>query len=896
MENEKKERIKERVDLIDLASEYTDLMPAGKGEEYRGRCPLPSHEDKNPSFSINRNRGFICHGCGWDGGDCIELVRKLEGISFKQALQKLAQRVGMEAPAEKEPSRKQKIRRAVQKAADHYKEMMGEAQKAKAYLRRRGIKSEVVESMGVGYATEDAFRTLDYLRDEGVDLEVIRGTGLIQGKEGKEHDRFTGRIMFPIRSEVGDVVGFAGRILPGDEDHRKYINTPETSLYRKRETLFGVKKGKSAIQSQDVAIVVEGYTDVLQMRQAGIENVVATCGTGLTETQFEMLERKASVVKLLYDGDASGQDAADSDVLEAIETGIDIEVVTLPEGVDPDAFLRTHGAHKLRKKLADEGEGVVERMYSAGKREAKMNRPESRANLHRTVAAKIAKAKDRTAQIEYVKQAVKVGGASGIEMMKMLAEKNGNEFSQKEAEMIFDRWDREWATDGREPRPDSRERVSGSPELRSDDARSDDADARCDRDRRDVDPEEEVEAESQPAGQAQEITRSEEQPKVEGEGGESRSGPSAETPIESTGAGLPQDRSGGKTSPDSLGVAQREKAAGKETDESDEDGPSGLEMFGGADVGSGDSGSGGSNGEDTADDRADHDDQLPEEQAEEAKGAAGEDEADRIRETRTQQDYSQQDQGPQEKGPQDRGCGDRTGEDQMRADKIEGDKAKGVDLSGLFPKAETVTEKEKQKLREERHRRGDQVPVIKDHEAGFDGRGVDEDRRGGSTSEQSGRPGRKKEENLTGAEKLLVSRMLERGREAVEMVGRETEDLDLTEPFGTILRDLRSAERGVGIGRIRVKRVETSHKAKLMGIADVPEWDLVEEAGISGNRKDGRWALERQCIAALKEKETADHQKQAEGEEDQGRTESGKSSDVLRALKEGDTDSILERI
>jgi len=357
--------VRERSPIDEVVGEYLQLRNAGGGS-LKGLCPF--HEEKTPSFNVTPARGlFYCFSCA-EGGDAIKFVQKIDGLSFVEAVERLAGRAGIDLRYEQggyvpgqEQSQRRRLIDAHRAAAEFYAERLGgsDAAHARAFLAERGFELAEVERFGVGYspkAWEDLTR---HLRGRGfTDSELIAAGLAIQGNRGPR-DRFRGRLMWPIRDLSGDVIAFGARKLDADEDGPKYLNTPETSLFRKSTVLYGADLAKREIAQRRQAVIVEGYTDVMACHLAGVPTAVATCGTSFGEDHVKVLRRlimdtegSAGEVIFTFDGDAAGQRAA----LRAF--GLEEKFVTQtfvtvqPDGLDPCDVRLAHGDAAVRDLVA----------------------------------------------------------------------------------------------------------------------------------------------------------------------------------------------------------------------------------------------------------------------------------------------------------------------------------------------------------------------------------------------------------------------------------------------------------------------------------------------------------------------------------------------------------------
>ncbi|OPL16503.1 MAG: hypothetical protein AVO39_01120 [delta proteobacterium MLS_D] len=345
------EEIRSRSNIVELVSEYVTLKKAGKN--YVGLCPF--HQEKTPSFTVNPDKQICyCFGCG-EGGNEISFLMKIQNISFPEAVRKLAARRGIVIPEERPAGgeRRRDEERAglikVNRLAQGFFEknmMSGKGKQAREYLAGRGMSDSVVKTFALGYAPEGWRNLRDHLTALRVPDELLRKSGLVVFKNERQvYDRFRNRIIFPIENLSGEIVAFGGRELGGGEP--KYLNSPETPLYVKGDNLYGLFRTKDEIRSKDMAILVEGYFDLLALWNAGVQNVFATLGTALTRRQASLIGRFTRNVALLFDGDAAGRAAVERSLPLFLEEGIAARVVILPDGSDPDDYVRKYGRESL---------------------------------------------------------------------------------------------------------------------------------------------------------------------------------------------------------------------------------------------------------------------------------------------------------------------------------------------------------------------------------------------------------------------------------------------------------------------------------------------------------------------------------------------------------------------
>jgi len=341
------DRIRAQTDIVDLVGQYLELRRSG--DNYRALCPF--HNEKTPSFNVNHSRQiFHCFGCG-RGGDAFKFLMLHDNLTFPEAIRVLAERAGIKLEPESPRAAQQRSERARlielnEFAAKHFRSrLVGEpGAHARAYLAQRGISEEVSGKFMLGYAPDLWSHCTVEAARSGFSQKEIERSGLAKRRQSGDgmYDLFRNRLVFPIHNMSGKVIGFGGRSLGDDEP--KYINSPETDVYRKGETLYGLLQARDAIRQNRCVLVVEGYMDLLQVAQAGYGNVAATLGTALTERQAAIIRRLAESVVLIYDGDDAGAKAAERGMTVLAQLGIEPRVALLPEGKDPDDYIRSHGA------------------------------------------------------------------------------------------------------------------------------------------------------------------------------------------------------------------------------------------------------------------------------------------------------------------------------------------------------------------------------------------------------------------------------------------------------------------------------------------------------------------------------------------------------------------------
>lgn len=355
--DDKVQEVRERAAILDIVSDYVSLRKSGAN--FQGLCPF--HGEKTPSFNVNPARGiFHCFGCG-AGGNVFSFVMRMEGISFPEAVKLLARKVGVtieDRPPTLQEKRRQDERdslyRIQELAVGFYRRILLEdaaGRPGRRYLEQRGVDEATSAAYRLGFAPDRWDALSRYLEQKKVPLEVAEKLGLVRRKEGGGYyDTFRNRLLFTIADVHGHPIGFGGRVL--DDSLPKYINSPESPIYRKGEVLFGVDMAKPAMREQGSAIIVEGYFDHLALYQAGVRNVVATCGTALTEAHLKLLQRYAGKLYTLFDSDSAGKKATLRAMDLVLAAKMPAHVVELPVGDDPDSFLKGFGADAFSGRVA----------------------------------------------------------------------------------------------------------------------------------------------------------------------------------------------------------------------------------------------------------------------------------------------------------------------------------------------------------------------------------------------------------------------------------------------------------------------------------------------------------------------------------------------------------------
>ena len=354
------DQLKSQVRIEDVVGEYVKLRKSGPSR-YMGLCPF--HNEKTPSFTVHVVHQFYkCFSCG-AGGDVVKFVMEKEGLSFWEALKQLAERYGIPLPKRSQYSDEDSRQRG---SAFEMHEMAQEAfranlesaagETARAYLARRGVTPETIAQFGLGYAERSGQALVRMFGKRNFPSAQMEQSGLVGKRDdGSFYDRFRNRLMFPIHNESGKVIGFGGRALAAD-DTPKYLNSPETAIYKKSYVLYNLHRAKETIRKQDRVILVEGYMDAIGVTAAGVANVVASCGTSLTAPQVQAMKRHSARIAVNFDPDAPGANAAERSIGLLLEEGMQVRIVELDGGLDPDEYCRDRGAAAYQQRL-DEAKG-----------------------------------------------------------------------------------------------------------------------------------------------------------------------------------------------------------------------------------------------------------------------------------------------------------------------------------------------------------------------------------------------------------------------------------------------------------------------------------------------------------------------------------------------------------
>jgi DNA primase len=404
------DEVKSQADIVRIISDYVSLKK--RGANYIARCPF--HSEKTPSFNVHQSKGiYKCFGCG-AGGSVYDFIMQIEGCSFPEAVRIVATKSGIPVPefnAGEDQKKAARDRESVLKlnewAAEFFAEHLhstGLGERARAYIKDRGISEETSKRFRIGYAPDSWDALTNHLRKCGAATEEIEKSGLVVLKDdGRFYDRFRGRVMFPIADSQERIIAFGGRVMDAGEP--KYLNSPETAAYTKGRNLYGLGLAKNEIRRQGVAVLVEGYLDCIIPMQAGVENVVASLGTALTDGQVRLLRRymERPHVIVNFDPDAAGQSAAMRSIDLFLAEGFTVSVLTMPTKEDPDEFVRSHGAEAF-KSLLGTSQPYIEFVIESATRAHDTTRPPGKVEAINAILPHLVRMPDKVARANYAEQ------------------------------------------------------------------------------------------------------------------------------------------------------------------------------------------------------------------------------------------------------------------------------------------------------------------------------------------------------------------------------------------------------------------------------------------------------------------------------------------------------------
>jgi DNA primase len=386
-----------RINIVDIISQHVKLRRTGKN--FIGLCPF--HKEKTPSFTVSLEKQiFYCFGCH-EGGNAINFLMKYENLSFQETLENLGRQYGVEVTRRSGEKRTSTLE-ALSKLADYYHQQLKSSRFAQQYLTRRGIHEDIIEEFKIGFSDRTRQDLKGFLKKSGIPTDILLSTGIIRVKEGEMYDMFRGRIVIPIFDVNKRTIGFGGRAIEKDA-LPKYINSPESPVFSKRNALFGIEKTKNIITEMNEVFIVEGYFDLIALYQYGLRNVVATLGTAITENQLSKLRNYTENITLMLDGDEAGIKSALR--LIGIFSDMDIQgtMIMLPSGHDPDSFVRKEGMEGVKNVIKDK-KSILDYFFDYAKNKYGVDKLEGRIAFIRAVMPHIEAIQDGIKKRLYIKR------------------------------------------------------------------------------------------------------------------------------------------------------------------------------------------------------------------------------------------------------------------------------------------------------------------------------------------------------------------------------------------------------------------------------------------------------------------------------------------------------------
>ncbi len=408
------DEVRSRMDILDVVSDFVSLKKSG--QQYKALSPFTN--EKTPSFFVVPAKGIFKDFSSGKAGDAITFVMEHEGMSYPEAIRYLAKKYGIEIREEDGGRRDEDVLErdslyiVMNFAKDYFHHLLLNHDEGKAiglsYFRERGFTDATIRKFELGYSPDEWNHFSQHALHSGYSNTILEKAGLVVKRDGREYDRFRGRVIFPVHNLSGKVIAFGARLLKtSDRQQPKYINSPETDIYKKSELLYGLFQARNEIRKQGFCYLVEGYTDVLSLHQAGIENVVASSGTALTEEQIRLIRRFTDQITVLFDGDAAGVRAALRGIDLILKGDMNVRVVLLPEGEDPDSFARKHATSVLQQYLAERTQDFISFKVSLYKDSAQQD-PIRKAEAIREMVVSIAGIPDPVKRSVYIRETARL--------------------------------------------------------------------------------------------------------------------------------------------------------------------------------------------------------------------------------------------------------------------------------------------------------------------------------------------------------------------------------------------------------------------------------------------------------------------------------------------------------
>lgn len=436
------DRVHQSLDIVEVISDFVSLKK--KGHYYSACCPF--HNEKTPSFTVTPAKGiYKCFGCG-KAGDAIQFVMDLEGLNYLETIKYLAGKYGIEV-SEEAPTAEELIQQnerdslliALNYAKNYFQDILHNHEEGQSvglsYFKERGFSEATIKKFELGFSLDEWDAFYQTAIKNNYQLSILEKAGLVLHKENandsktvKYYDRFRGRVIFPIHNVTGKVIAFGARILKNEKNQPKYINSPETEVYHKSKILYGISQAKQSIRNEDTCFLVEGYTDVISLHQAGIENVVASSGTSLTQDQIKLIQRYTTNITVLYDGDPAGIKASLRGIDMILEEGMNVNVVVFPDNDDPDSYVRKIGGTEFKNFIKSARKDFISFKTELALKEAG-NDPLKRAEVIREIVNSISKIPDSIKRAVFFKQCSML---LGIDEGTLIAEYNKIHIRQRQ--------------------------------------------------------------------------------------------------------------------------------------------------------------------------------------------------------------------------------------------------------------------------------------------------------------------------------------------------------------------------------------------------------------------------------------------------------------------------------
>jgi len=409
------EEVKKRIDIVDVIGDFVQLKKSGS--TYRAKSPFT--DERTPSFFVVPHKDLFKDFSSGKAGDAITFVMEHDGLSYIESITYLAKKYGVEIKEEEIPNEqlqqqyneRESLFIVLNFAKEHYKVLLHNHKEGKSigysYFKERGFDNQIIEKFELGYALNDWDNLLQTAIQKGYKKEILDKAGLISIKDDKSYDRFRGRVIFPIHNSTGKTIAFGARTLSKDKKQPKYLNSPETDVYHKSNILYGIFQARQAIRKEDKCYLVEGYTDVISMHQAGVENVVASSGTALTKEQIKLIGRHSENITVLFDGDEAGMRASIRGIDMILEEGMNVRIIPFPDGEDPDSYAKKIGPFNFKEFLKNNEQDFIRFKAELFTKNAQ-NDPIKKADAINEIVESISKVPDPVRRQVYIKECASI--------------------------------------------------------------------------------------------------------------------------------------------------------------------------------------------------------------------------------------------------------------------------------------------------------------------------------------------------------------------------------------------------------------------------------------------------------------------------------------------------------